>query len=132
MRDPGRLITDSNTTDVKITVLNDYSREIMLYAKGRYQKNNLFDDLKKIIGFISSVEPSKVSMSVVYAKVEETFVKFKEFREATKAFLSINDMIECMIDTLNHMQIKDRSDGVIIDLGEPNPKIMGLLNENKK
>ena len=121
---------------------------IYLYAKGHYQRGNLIEDLKKIFGERSAIDPEYYSvedilhvlLGIVCPRIESSYY----FREFILDLLPINywrldrgeydfehAVIYKCLSVLRMTQVKEGSK-ILIELDDPDPDILPLTKHNNK
>ena len=125
--------------------LGEFARHIALYAKGHYGKGHFGDsgavmeDLREIIGYLCAMEKECVTDDIILEIMKDVMVEFGSLepcllkdllsrlfpicliqtgkREITPAWF-----VERQIDLISVIRVRDRADGKLIDLGEPDLK----------
>ena len=123
--------------------LNEFSKHIILYAKGHYKKSQLneageglcfYDDLVQIVASISGSEVRHISSRDVDFHVIRTLVETGSSEQLINTmcgFLSATDptkMINMALSTLAGIQIVE-NDIKLWDIGKPDPKILPLSSK---
>ena len=115
---------------------------IYLYAKGHYQKGDLVEDLKRILGERSGIESEHITAADIthmLLKIVSPCIKtpyhFKEFvldlhplnywRLSRGTYSFEQAVIRKCLSILRGMQVKD-GDEMLIELDDPNPGILPL------
>jgi hypothetical protein len=110
---------------------------VILYCKSWYEKTNTIDDLKIILGVRNGVKPKHIDLNIIwnalfsiiwdyYVKGEkykmiEIFSDF--FRWKKEMIVTIEEMIQIMVNKISIIQIKD-DDKILIDLDRPDYTIL--------
>lgn len=130
------------------------SRHFFLYAKGHYKTGDLLEDCKKILGEWCGVDPQYIRAEDVVGHLiqgvypfifnsnpDVGIMRFREFiKNASPDWnifrLSPNPapyvywkaMLETSLSVLALVQVKEQGT-LLLDLGEPDPKILPLVRE---
>lgn len=116
---------------------------IYLYAKGHYEKNNLVEDMKKILGKRSGIDPEYMtaadvvhvllSMTSPYIKDNHHFREFildlhpVNYWKLTRGEYSFDEaVIRKCLSILRMTQVIDKDNKVLIELDDPDPDILPL------
>ena len=124
-------------------------RHIWLYAKGHYKITDTVEDLKKLMGERSNIDPEYITsgdiisvlLSVVYPLIssEEKTKDFiiglhpeNYFKASNSGDYTFQDaFFKKCLSVIRYVTV--RKDGEwIIDLGEPDPELLPLMVTNRK
>lgn len=132
----------------KVLVLDGYDKHFVLFAKGHYygylekRFDHLEDRLRVIVGYVGALDKNKVTIHDVYDLVLETFMKLcvaqypeqrvrlflrNIFSRSNSGTITKLDVIREMLGTFSVL-IVSNEDGVILEIGEPDPKLKQLLD----
>ena len=134
--------------------LADYNH-LILYAKGWYHKGNVIEDVKKILGERCAID--RVSDENMWGMVASALIMYAKPQELERYIVALfnpiygesrhDDMtgvfvwftdtcpleraIRKALSVLGQLRVIGEDKNVILNLGEPNPKILPLSNPKK-
>lgn len=126
--------------ELKIFTPYPYFRHIMIYALNEYERSMfVIDDIDTIISAISDMPKGILPAEEILQAVVDAFsglahleskevVEFYEniFRDWQKGKMTNEDMLEYLFDFMACIELENRDDGLIIDLGEADYTILPM------
>lgn len=129
----------------------DYNH-LLLYAKNWYERGNVLDDLKKIMGHRCNIDPKHMGNWDVWEMCVEAFMAYCKSDFDTKSLLrdlfkprpeeggsfsfwsdesSVERAVRCILCHLGNVVVRDNEKDILC-LGEPDPKILPLSESARK
>jgi hypothetical protein len=132
----------------------DYNH-LILYAKGHYKRTDLLADLKLIVAERCALDPEHVSNNDVWQVVSSALIEhaskrqMEEYlgrlfqkgiwdynRESVISFAHDDDCpirraLGMVTGILAHLPVLDKDGNVILELGQPDPKVLPLKEKDK-
>jgi hypothetical protein len=123
-------------------------RHFLLYAKGHYIHNDLWDDLVTLVANYTMVEKELITKFDVMIVMVEILKEYISKDKIANILLKLdNASLECyfkdmcekpyhirlvtfILDALRFVQVRDELGEILVELGEPDPKILSI-NENR-
>jgi len=117
------------------------SQHVVLYAKNHYVETEVISDLKFIISGIAGLTRELISIDMIYDVVGKTFSQVVEEGDKDNFILKLFDWegeitrLKAMSEMLGYIQgvvVFDDQGTDILGLGDPDPGVLPLRNDNRE
>lgn len=126
---------------MKKIILNDFARHIIMYAKNYYKKDDMMEDIKKIIAHIACIPKEYVSDDLIYRHAMSTFWALsgvESFKTETflqnlfsvhymgthKIEILPKDMVGYLLGFITAVRMADGKGNKIVEIGKPDYNIL--------